>query len=210
MNKIYRDDFFQLKQFNLGEDGDIFKTILDEKKDEPDSQRFFLEYLPQEIANSYDFNNLDSLKKFRQACLGWDSPLQKMGGCNLTEEGQQKGIRYSGIKMSDPSGKIFGTFNIDKDKIIYSPIFPHFYESRDIIKFADETYFTTMAFEEIMERQIDLAKKFYVHIGDYMTLKERAKNGDYIFEEINKDKMLSFVYQPEIGEKVYKKYLGIK
>lgn len=50
-----------------------------------------------------------------------------MGGCNLIDSELDRGIRYSGIKMSDPTGKVFGNFNIGDGKIIYSPIFPHFY-----------------------------------------------------------------------------------
>lgn len=210
MSKIYRDEIFQFNQFDLREDGDIFQTILDERKDERDSQRFFLEFLPQDIANGYDFNNLESLKKFRNDCLRLNNPLQGMGGCNLVEGELQRGIRYAGKKISDPSGKVFGSFNIGEGKIIYSPIFPHFYDERDNIKFANDTYFTTMTFEEIMERQIDLATEFYVHTGNYMTLKEIAKYGDYIFEKISKDQMLEFVSEPMTGEKIFRKYLGLR
>ena len=210
MNKIYRDEIFQFNQFDLREDGDIFQTILDERKDEIDSQRFFLQYLPQDIANEYDFTNLESLKKFRNDCLRLNSPLQRMGGCNLNEEDLQRGIRYAGIKISDPSGKVFGSFNIGNEKIIYSPIFPHFYEERDNIKFANDKYFTTLTFEEIMIRQIDLATEFYVHTGNYRTLKEIVKYGDYIFEKISKDQMLEFVLDHESGEKVFKKHFGLK
>jgi len=45
MLKIYRDEIFRFNQFDLREDGDIFQTILDERKDKRDSQRFFLEKL---------------------------------------------------------------------------------------------------------------------------------------------------------------------
>lgn len=210
MNKIYRDEIIQFNQFDLRKDGDIFQTILDERKDEIDSQRFFLEYLPQDIADKYDFNNLGSLWKFRDDCLRLIPPLQPMGGCNLVKEELQRGIRYAGKKISDPSGKVFGSFNINEGKIIYSPIFPHFYDERDNIKFANDTYFTTMTFEEIMQRQIDLATEFYIHTGNYMVLKDVAKYGDYIFEEISKDQMLEFLYQPETGEKVLRKHLGLK
>lgn len=43
-----------------------------------------------------------------------------------------------------------------------------------------------------------------------MTFKEIAKNGEYVFEKISKDQMLEFVCDIEAGEKVYKKYLGLK
>lgn len=210
MNKIYRDEIIQFNQFDLREDGDIFQTILDERKNDRDSQRFFLKFLPQNIADKYDFNNLESLRKFRDDCLKLTSPLQPMGGCNLVKEGVQKGIRYVGKKISDPSGKVLGSFNINECKIIYSPIFPHFYDERDNIKFANDTYFTTMTFEEIMQRQIDLATEFYIHTGNYMAIKDIAKYGDYVFEKISKDQMLEFLYKPETGEKVLRNHIGLK
>lgn len=148
--------------------------------------------------------------KFRDDCLKLTSPLQPMGGCNLVKEEVQKGIRYAGKKISDPSGKVLGSFNVNEGKIIYSPIFPYFYDERDNIKFANDTYFTTMTFEEIMQRQIDLATEFYIHTGNYMALKDIAKYGDYIFEKISKDQMLEFLYQPDAGEKVLRKHLGLK
>ena len=62
-------------------------------------------------------------------------------------------------------------FNIGNRKIIYSLIFPRFYEERDNIKFAKDIYFTTMPFEKIMYMQINLAKEFYIHTDNYMTIK---------------------------------------
>lgn len=41
MNKIYIDEIFQFNQFDLREDGDIFKTILEQRKGKIDAQRFF-------------------------------------------------------------------------------------------------------------------------------------------------------------------------
>lgn len=42
MLKVYRDEIIKFNQFDLREDGDVFQTILDERKDKRDSQRFFL------------------------------------------------------------------------------------------------------------------------------------------------------------------------
>lgn len=205
MNNIYRDEIFALDQFYLSKNDDIFKEILTRRNNENDSKRFFLEYLPLDIAKRYDFNDQGSLKRFREDCLKYDNLLQLMGGCNLIKEELQKGIRYAGIKMSDPSGNILGSFHIDDGTIIYSPIFPHFYEERDNIKFANDIYFTTMTFEEIMTSQIELATKFYVHIGNYTTPREIIEHGKYIFKEISKEQMLEYVFDSNIGEKVLNK-----
>ena len=209
MSKIYIDEFIRFKEFPI-RNGDVFQTILNDRKDYIDSKRFFLEYLSQQFVDRYDFNNPESLESFRNVCIGFDSPLKSMGGCNLSETAVQKGMRYSGIKVSDPTGNILGTFNIVDEKIMYSSIFPYFYEERDLIKFANDTYFTTMTFEEIMKRQIDLAREFYIHTRNPKTMREVQEHGSYIFERIDKDKMLECVTKPEIGQKILKKHLGIK
>lgn len=116
-----------------------------------------------------------------------------MGGCNLTEGHKELGIRHYGMKLSDPSGEIPGVFDVNNHVITYSPIFPLFYEERDIVKFARHTYITSLTFQEILVNQINNAKEFYIHVGDYATIKERLKYGDYIFEKITREQMLEFV-----------------
>ena len=153
------------------------------------------------------FNNLDSLWEFRKKCGTWDNPIMKMGGCNLRKEEMDKGLRYGGIKMSDPEGKIMGSFDIRDGIMTYSPIFPPFYQERDLIKFANDIYFTTMKFEEIMMQQLNHVSDFYVHIGYYETVKELVKNGRYKLEKVSKDQMVDFINIPEEGEKIYKKNL---
>lgn len=68
-------------------------------------------------------------------------------------------------------------------------------------------------FKTILDKrknQIELVTDFYIHTGNYMTPKEIEKNGNYIFEKITKEQMLEFIYNPQKGEKVLKKYLGGK
>ena len=210
MIKIYKDDIFRFNQINLRKDGNVFQTILDERERKTDPKRFFLKYIPQEIVDVYDFNDKESLEQFRNMCLGFNSPLKEMGGCNLREDSLEKGIRDSGIRLSDPNGDILGAFNIAGDKIIYSPIFPRFFDERDNIKFANATYFTTMTFEEIMENQIKLAKEFYVHTGDYRKISEISKHGRYIFEKVTEEEMIDFTKNKENGKKILRKHLDIK
>lgn len=117
-------------------------------------------------------------------------------------------IRYAGIKMSDPSGRVSGSFDIRNEIITYSPIFPHFYDERDLCKFANDSYFTTMSFEDIMLAQINRYSDFYVHVGDYSTLKDIHEHGRYILERVSKEEMIEYVNNPDSGAEVYKKYLN--
>lgn len=106
--------------------------------------------------------------------------------------------------MSDPYGKIFGTFDIRDRIVTYSPIFPHFYEERDLCKFANDTYFTTMKFEDIMLVQIDKATEYFVHLGNSYKI---GVTSLYVLQRVTKDQMMAFVCNPEEGEKIYKRVL---
>jgi len=210
MPQIYRDRIIRLEQIDISSTEDMFSRILEEKKQEIDNVRFFISYIPSEELAKYDFNNNHSLNQFRQACISIDDPLKPMGGCNLREEELRKGIRYAGMKLSDPYGLIPGVFDINNRIITYSPIFPLFYDERDNIKFAKDTYFTSMTFQEIIINQINNAMEYYLHVGNYSTARDILKYGSYIFERINKEQMLEFATNPEKGQKVLSRHLGLK
>lgn len=65
-------------------------------------------------------------------------------GCNLRKENVEKGIRYSGIKLSDPSEEISGVFDRHARVLTQSPIFQQFYQERDLCKYAKDAYFTSV------------------------------------------------------------------
>lgn len=210
MTKVYRDKIITLEQFDISLNEDIFSRILKEKENERDNNRFFLNYIPSEALSKYDFSNGDSLNQFRRDCISINNPLKPMGGCNLREEEIKKGIRYAGIKLSDPYGRIPGVFNINNKVVTYSPIFHLFYDERDNTKFAKDTYFVSMPFQEIIINQINNVVEYYVHVGNYSNARDILKYGNYIFEKINKDQMHEFVTNPEHGQKILSKHLGIK
>lgn len=210
MAQIFRDRIIKFDTYDIEENEDIFARILEERKNEIDGNRFFLSYIPYEELSKYDFSNSESLNQFRHACCSIDDPIKSMGGCNLIEEEIRKGIRYSGMKLSDPYGIIPGVFDVNNHIVTYSPIFPLFYDERDNIKFARDIYFTSISFEDIITSAINSANGFYVHVGNYSTPGDILKYGGYIFEQVNKDEMLAFTMNPEKGEKVLKKYLQLK
>jgi len=206
--EIIDDTYIEIKCYPITKDEDIFKIILAQRKNNLDQKRFFIDYIQQEELSKYDFNNKDSIKSFRRICATIDSPLIRMGGYNMDPIYLNDDIRYAGIKMSDPSEKILGSFDIRNGIITYSPIFPHFYKERDISKFAHDSYYTTMTFEEIMLNQIDNAIDYYVHIGNYHELKDIREKEKYILEKVSKDQMIEFITNPESGLKVLKRKLN--
>jgi len=207
--EIFRDRFYKLEQHTISPTEDIFATILAEREknnmDRIDRDRFFLEFFPKEIFSQYDFSNPNSVESFSNICYTIDSPLMRMGGYNMDPKYLQEDIRYAGVKMSDPYGKIYGSFDIRNGIITYNPLFPHFYEERDLIKFANDTYFTTMTFEDIMMQQIASAESYYLNIGQYHHVRDIIKKGYNILEKVSQEQMTEFVFNPEAGAKVYKR-----
>ena len=207
MSNVFQDQIINFQQYDINLNDNIFSQILDIRKTGLDSNRFFLKYISKEDLSKYDFSNEESLNEFRDICSTYNSPLKRMAGCNLRPEKLEKGIRYAGIIISDPNKKVLGQFDIIDDRIIYSPIFPFFYEERDLIKFANDDYFTTIPFEDLVLNQINHANRFFVHVGNPKTIKDFNNYGDYIMNEIGKEQMIEYLAMPEKGEKVLKKYL---
>ena len=207
MEYVYRDKIFGIDRIFIESEEDIFKKILHTEQNERIDFRFFLNYISKVELSKYDFASNISLSSFRNDCNALNSPLMPMGGYNMSESAKSKGVMYYGIKMSDPFGRIPGVFIINNDTMIYSPLFPLFYEERDISKFANDVYFTTLTFEQIIRTLIAGVSKFYVHVGNYSQLKDKIKYGDYIFKEVLKEEMISCVTNPEKGKKVYSRHL---
>ena len=204
IDKIFYDNFFRMNEIQLISDGDVFASILESRKDEIDRDRFFLKFLPNVEFEKYNFNETNSLRMFRDICFTIDSPVMPMAGCNLLEKNMED-MRISGKKISDPYGKIYGTFDIRNGIITYSPLFNHFYNERDVGKFANDEYFTTMSFEDIMKYQIHKANEFYVHTDNYYTINDIKLYGRYVLEKIGSSEMLSFVNDSKNGEMILKR-----
>lgn len=204
MNKIFYDNFFKMSELELSDDGDLFETIIESRKTVVDKDRFFVDFLPSEEFSKYDFNDTQSLRDFRNIYCSIETPVMPMGGCNLWER-YMCDMRISGKKISDPYGKILGAFDIKNGVVTYSPLFAHFYSERDVAKFANDHYFTTMSFEEIMKYYIEKSSEFYVHTGNYISIRDIRHYGRYILERVNASEMLDFVNNPKSGELILKK-----
>ena len=128
-----------------------------------------------------------------------------MAGCNRRKECLEKDERTSGIKISDPSKRILGQFDVRDHIITYSPHLPFFFTERDLAKFAQEEYLTDFTFEELVKNQIEHAERFYVHTGYHTTSKDIRRKGYYQIEKISKSEMLDFVNNPKEGRKLLHK-----
>lgn len=207
MANVFFDNIVEFHQYDFDLCDDIFEQILETRKEGFDSKRFFIRYIAPEELEKYDFSNRDSLNQFRDICCSFDNPLQKMGGCNVRADFLEKGFRKSGIILSDPQKRVVGQFDVRNHIVTYSPIFPFFYEERDLIKFANDIYFTTIPFEELVMNQIEHAEDFFIHTGYYQSSKNPVRNGEYILEKISKEEMIGYLTDEKKGQKILEKRL---
>ena len=213
MAKIYTDTLRDIKEYDIDLKEDIFKQILEIRKRETyDWERFFLRFISEEDLSKYNFNNSESINQFRDDRMSCSSPLKGMAGCNQREDMLSKGIRYAGTIISDPNKNAVGQFDVIGDTMIYSPIFPYFYEERDLIKFARDEYFTTIPYDVLALNQIKYVKKYLIHTGRILSLQELIKNkyGHFAMEKISKKQMIELAKNPEQGRILQRKYLESK
>ena len=209
MANVFIDNITEFNQYDIDLNKNVFDTILSLRQNSIDPQRFFLKYISSSELKKYDFSDKNSINEFRDARYFNYELIKGMAGCNYADN-MGNDIREYGIILSDPSKQIRGQFNITDGIMTYSPIFPFFYEQRDLIKFASDTYFTSLTFEELLLNQINNATDYYVHVGNYRKAHEIANYGAYILEKISKEQMIEYATNPELGTKVLKKYLNIE
>ena len=58
MNKIFYDNFFRMNEIELKQNGDVFESILDSRKNDVDAERFFIKFLPSSEYEKYDFKRV--------------------------------------------------------------------------------------------------------------------------------------------------------
>ena len=174
-NVFYYDiDNDSIKSYDIDLNEDIFKQILDLRKDNPDPYRFYLRYIDFKLKKIIDEGDIYGFSYLN------DFYSKRMAGCNLTPTALDN-FETSGIKISDPIGLIRGQIDVRNNIMTYSPITRSFCLQKENPYFAKETYYTTIEFTKLLENQIDHATSFYKHIG---------KDGDsYIKEESSKEKM---------------------
>lgn len=208
MARVYFHRLIDVQEFDINQDKDIFEQILDFNRENTwDGERFYLSYLPDAILNQYQLNNPESLKEFVYDLSVYRPPFKRIGGCNLVPEQLERGIRYAGIRLSDPEEKIPGQFVRMGEEMTYCPTFPFFTEEYDIVKFAMNTYFTTLTFEEILYNQIQHVTKYFLNKGETKNWRDLKKYGDYIIKKISKSQMMYHATDPEYGNKVLIKSL---
>ena len=212
MAKLYFHRKIDVQEFDIDPDKDIFQQILNVNSEQSfDKERFFLYTFPISILKEYNLNDPKLVNEFVHKYLITQPPYKRIGGYNATQKRLEEfGIRYAGIRLSDPEEKIIGQFVRIGKNMTYCPTFPFFNHDFDIVKFANNTYFTTLSFEEILSNQIQHASRYIINKGEPNCKEDIRKYGEYITEEISKEQMIDYATNPESGKNVLIKRLNNK
>lgn len=202
MNTYYENKNHDIDEHQFK--GDIFTHILKSRQEQERDNKFLLYYLPKE--EKCDFQDNLVKQEFKKEIESPSSPLLLMGGANL-ENLNKRDIRLNGIKMTDPYGKIIGSFDIRENMMTYCPLLPNFYAEKDLTNFGTDSYFTTLSFQEIMLTMTKYVKKYYVIVGYNYSPRVIINKGKYIKEQVNKDKMLKFIQNEEAGKLIRSRIL---
>ena len=112
-------------------------------------------------------------------------------------------ILLGGLKLADENSRIFGSFTVDDEKIVYSPIMP-FYEEKDAsIYLNGNVYYTTMTMNDLFVEELKKDRKFLIDLGkrlrDFKIIQE--------YEEISWEEMLEFATYVDKGRDSFKKLM---
>lgn len=165
-----------------------------------DSNTTVLDFLKE---NNFSFRLQHvSEEKFEQL-KNADKPMYIEYGNFIAGYGRLNGNNFrnsGGLKISDPTGKIMGSFIIEDERIIYDAAVP-FYEERDAVVYGGLIYYTTFTMQDILLEELQKDKKYLIYYG------ETTENFQYIpqFEEVSREKIIEYATDAEKGKQALQK-----
>lgn len=106
-----------------------------------------------------------------------------------------------GLKLSDPTKTINGSFIIEEKRIIYDAAEP-FFEERDAFVYSNgPIYYTEMTMIDILREELKRKRRYLIYMGEEVD-KKRPRYND-LFEEVSKEELLEYATNPEKGEEAY-------
>ena len=105
-----------------------------------------------------------------------------------------------GLKISSDEDDFIGSFVIDNERIIYTPLCK-FYEERDSFVYSGTDYYTTMTMPEIVAEELIENRKFFIDMGEEL----RGFTPCPVLEEVSSVEMLEYATDPSKGKTAYEK-----
>lgn len=108
-----------------------------------------------------------------------------------------KGVNFrssSGLKISDPTEKVNGSFIIEEERIIFDAFQP-FFEERDAGRYSGLSYYTEMSMLDILKEELNKERKLLIYMGQELN----GVHFNDLFEEVSKEEFLEYAINPEKG-----------
>lgn len=181
MRQILKDNVINYELINIPENISILEYL------KSNNSSFRLRYV--------DINMFDMLKNANGPIymehVNYVAAYHKKSG---TEDFR----RSIGLKVSDHTKSICGSFIIEDERIIYEAGEPVF-EERDFGKYSSLNYYTTMSMKDILIEELKKKRKLLIYMGE----KLEGVHYTHLFEEVSKDELMEYATNPEKGEKAY-------
>lgn len=100
-----------------------------------------------------------------------------------------------GLKVSDPTEKVNGSFIIEEDRIIYDALQP-FFKERDAGRYNGISYYTEMNMLDILREELNKKRQLLIYMGQELI----GIHYHDLFEEVNKEEFLEYATNPLKGE----------
>lgn len=118
--------------------------------------------------------------------------------------GRLKGDNFKssgGLKVSDPTENILGSFIIEEKRIIYDAFRP-FYKERDSYVYMYGTeFYTDMSMLDVLKEELNRKRQYLIYMGE----KLNGYKLESQFHEVSKDELLEYAQNREKGEYSLKK-----
>lgn len=111
-------------------------------------------------------------------------------------------LSSGGMEISSGEDEIMGSFVIEEDRVIYTPICK-FYEERDSFVYSKTDYYAKLTMPEILNQELIGERRFFIDMGEEL----KGFLSCPVFREVDRDEMMCYALDSHKGKEAYQKRL---
>lgn len=109
-------------------------------------------------------------------------------------------LSSGGLKLSSDEEEFTGSFVIENDRIIYTPLCK-FYEERDAFVYSKTDYYTTISMPQLLEQELTSDREFLIDMGEEMV----GLIPKPVLVPVSCSEMMEYAINPSKGKEAYQK-----
>lgn len=178
----------------------VIKSDFDhyEKLEIPDNVAL-LDYLVRERLFSFRLHEVSDVSFFRLLCSDEvldESKRKLVAGFSLLPNNDI--YKTGGLRLSDPTLRIPGSFVIRPSEIVYSPFLPFFWNERCAYMYGGENYYTTLEYRDLLRELLLTQRSLLLHYGKDEMFHPKMSNVSLLDMEI-------FMTYPGAGKEIIRR-----